>query len=138
MNKTRFPEEPSLWQLSFPQLLSFCEKQGAHLMRVPQQILLELQAGNGLDDPAAAAAFRIELTCSYLWPQVQQLFQSDLFDHLLAAATAILRALEFGEPPSATDRSLREELIQALIQAEQLLGEMAPAQAAEPKPELTH
>ena len=124
-------DEQSLWSACFPGLFRYYQKNGLYTMRTAEEVTQELP--DLLGDPTAEALARLELACITLWPQVEHLFVCDLFPHLLAAATDVLRAVDFGEHAPAAQAALIAELVDALNAAEAAV-QAALQKAAEPAP----
>ena len=62
----------------------------------------------------------MDLARACLWPHVKELFDVDFFPHRLAAATDLLRAVDFGENADEKVVALAAELTSALDISEQV------------------
>lgn len=130
------PDATQVWQICFPATLAAAVARGAYVVPQPSQLLQVLERGDfPYENEHAAAWLRLELACAYLWPYVEDLFAIDLFPHLLAAATDILRATEYCESDAPVLRLLTVELAESMSMLEKALSADAgqPALAAEPE-----
>ncbi|MBR5428909.1 MAG: hypothetical protein IK116_00110 [Firmicutes bacterium] len=128
-------DENKLWRLAFPHFLPRSEAKGFFVL-ASEEVTRQRYQGQPLSDlPLERAQLRLELACAALWPDVKELFLCDFFPHLLAAATDILRAVDFGEGSPAEQAPKVQELVDALNECELLcarLDRSAPPQASDP------
>lgn len=126
-------DEQALWTTCFPHFAPVSMKKGVYIMPKEADLLQELQQGKrNLYDKREAAVARLELACAALWPSVADLFVCDFFPHLLAAATDILRATDFGEGATPGVAAQVQELVYALNGCEKVFaaGEDRPISVA--------
>jgi|GEM_PF-5493857 len=134
--------EDAIWQASFPQLYALGQRQGAYAIPDKEMMVRALQSGFMLIGERNNAILRLDMAIACLWPRVRHLFKADLFPHRLAAATDMLRVLNFGEDRTGEVQKLVSVLSQALDDLERLLqrlneagrAEEAALPAAEPGP----
>ena len=128
-------DEQQLWNICFPHFAPYAQKRGAYMIRNQKSVLRELQAGLGLENACNEAVVRLELACGSLWPEVSELFLCDFFPHVLAAATDILRAVDFGENAPPEQAALIQELVDALNNCETAAAtaDCAAVKASEPR-----
>jgi len=134
--------EDAIWQASFPHLYALGQRQGSYTIPDKELMIKALQSGFMLIGEKNNAILRLDMVIACLWPQVCHLFAGDVFPHRLAAATDILRMLNFGEGKPEEVQKLVSELSHALDGLEQLLqrqdaadrAEEAVRMAAEPGP----
>lgn len=115
-------DENRLWQLCFPNMLNWCKNQGVYVMPTEQVLFNALKMGSRPANKEDEAAIRLELAMVSLWPLVQDVFVCDFFPHMLAAATDLLRAADFGENVSDQQADLASELAAALDSLENMLS----------------
>lgn len=129
-------DENKLWRLCFPHFLPRSEAQGVFVM-APEEVARERYRGLPLSAlPLEKATLRLELACAALWPTVSDLFVCDFFPHLLAAATDLLRAVDFGEEAEPEQAARIQELTDALNECELIcarLDRSAGARPADPR-----
>lgn len=140
---TREMLEDAIWLASFPQTYRLGQKQGSYTIPDKDMMVRALQSGLMLVGERNNAILRLDMAIACLWPQVRHLFLSNTFPHRLAAATSVLRHMNFGEGQPEETRNLAVELSQALDALEQILQKLdtaaraaeAARQASEPAPE---
>lgn len=116
-------DENLLWRHCFPHTLADLAARGVYVVKSADYVLSLLCAGASLGDDLEEAVARLELACSNLWPDVCGHFRCDFFPHLLACATDILHAVDFGELyPDHIRRALVAELVDALDALERQLA----------------
>ena len=90
-------DENKLWKVCFPHFLPRSQARGVYVI-ASEEVTRGRYRDLPLDRlPLERAVLRLELACCALWPAVSDLFLCDFFPHLLAAATDILRAVDFGD-----------------------------------------
>ena len=128
-------DENKLWRLCFPHFLPRSQARGVYVIS-SEEVARQRYQGDPLANlPLEKASLRLELACAALWPYVQDLFLCDFFPHLLAAATDILRAVDFGEGAEEDKAPLIKELTDALNECELIcerLDRAAPPKEADP------
>ena len=111
-------DENKLWRLCFPHFLPRSEAQGVYVIAPEEVTRQRYQEAPFSELPLEKAQLRLELACGALWGAVEQLFVCDFFPHLLAAATDILRAVDFGDEADADLAPRIRELVDALNECE--------------------
>lgn len=128
-------DENKLWRLCFPHFLPRAEAAGVFVMASAEVARKRYQDQPLSDLPLEKAELRLELACAALWDSVKDLFLCDFFPHLLAAATDILRAVDFGDEASGEQSARIKELVDALNECELIcarLDRSAPPQPLDP------
>jgi hypothetical protein len=113
-------DENVLWQYCFPCFYGQCCRQGAYIIKSTEELINRL--GEVEDNAEAQALARLDMAMACLWPYVKDLFCVDFFPHQLAAATDLLRAIQFGEQENAAISALGAELSEALDNVENILS----------------
>lgn len=125
-------DENKLWRLCFPHFLPRAEAAGVFVVASSEVARKRYQDQPLSDLPLEKAQLRLELACAALWDGVKDLFLCDFFPHLLAAATDILRAVDFGDE-AAGERAVQiKELVDALNECELICARLD--RTAPPKP----
>lgn len=124
--------EDAIWQASFPYFFAFARQQGAYDIPDRDMMLRALQSGFALTGARSNAVLRLDMAIASLWPHIVNKFASPHFQHRLAAATDILRAVDFGDDQPAVIAELARELTDALEALEQVLARLAKDAAGEP------
>lgn len=129
-------DEIALWEACFPCTLNYCRIRGVYSPRSERALLSEMLRGTGLGFAPNEAVMRLEMACTQLWVRLDELFACDVFPHLLACATDLLRAADFGEDDDGLLAELAKELALALVALEYALAmpEAVNQQAAESPP----
>ena len=109
MKEIKNIDEVSLWHTCFPNFTPVSEALGVYTMRSEKDMLKRIGYIRGMDEKLKAL-LTLEMSCAVLWPYVEDLFCCDFFPHILAAATDILRATDFGESALITQKYLVQEL----------------------------
>ena len=125
-------DENKLWKLCFPHFFIRSVSRGFYVISTEEAARRRYQDGPLSDLPLEKAELRLELACIALWPQVEQLFLCDFFPHLLAAATDILRAVDFGEDAPADQAERVQELVDALNECELICARLDRLAAGQP------
>ncbi|MBQ3287425.1 MAG: hypothetical protein IJH45_05675 [Firmicutes bacterium] len=128
-------DENKLWRLCFPHFLPRAEAAGVFVMASAEVARKRYQDQPLSDLPLEKAELRLELACAALWDSVKDLFLCDFFPHLLAAATDILRAVDFGDEAEGDRAAQIKELVDALNECELIcarLDRTAPPQPPDP------
>ena len=118
-------KDDAIWQASFPHLYALGQKQGCYTIPDKEMMVRALQSGFMLIGEKNNAILRLDMAIACLWPQVRHLFGGDVFPHRLAAATDILRVLNFGEEQPEAVQKLVSELSHSLDDLEHLLQRLA-------------
>ena len=130
-------DENKLWRMCFPYCFAEAQREGVYVVISPEAAERKLKDSGGGRSPLERAVSRLDMAIAYLWPHVSDLFLVDFFPHRLAAATDILRAVDFGEGQEPTVGLLAKELAESLDALEQTLAAYHAwegVQAAEPDP----
>lgn len=125
-------DENKLWRLCFPHFLPRAEAAGVFVMASSEVARRRYQDQPLSDLPLEKARLRLELACADLWDSVKELFLCDFFPHLLAAATDILRAVDFGDEAVGDQAAKIKELVDALNECELICARLD--RTAPPKP----
>lgn len=107
-------DENRLWQICFPYTFAACNNEGVYIVCSPEEMLKRIELMNNIRTAVDKATARLDMAICYLWPYVADLFVVDFFPHRLAAATDLLRAVDFGEGKDLTVAALARELAGAL------------------------
>jgi len=124
--------ENKLWQTAFPNCWMLGQQEGVYEAPDLRELLSALQNGMTLTGEENRALIRLDLAIACLWQHVHEEFPINLFPHRLAAATDLLRAVNFGEGQSEEITKIAAELMQALDQLEQVLAPMFAEKAELP------
>ena len=125
-------DENLLWRISFPYMYDHCSSSGIYIITAPEEMMQNIVSA-AVTDPVQIAMNRLDMAMGYLWPYVSHLFLVDFFPHRLAAATDILRAVDFGQSDEIKEvhvMALIGELVDALNNAEAVLAGSGEAVAA--------
>lgn len=114
-------DEKKLWTMCFPYCAQYFALEGVYNLPSQDELLRVAQLGGRALDERDVAVLRVELACAALWPLAKDEFSSDLFPHLLACATDILRAMDFGDQAEPDIAALVDELAAALDELEDFL-----------------
>lgn len=115
-------DENKLWQICFPNLYARVGQESSYIITGQEELIKQLQANGGGATALERAFSRLDLAIACLWPYVEALFCADFFPHRLAAATDLLRAVDFGEVDDPRTGALARELAAALDDLENLLA----------------
>lgn len=113
-------DENKLWEYCLPNTYKQCSSQGVYIVST-QDVLLERVMQAEVSDEEQAS-LRLDMAIACLWPHVEGLFCVDFFPHRLAAATDLLRAIDFGEGKNKQLNDLAAELAAALDNLEVVLS----------------
>ena len=127
--------EDAICQASIPHIYALGQQQGSYTVPDKEMMVRALQSGFMLIGERNNSILRLDMAIACLWPQVRHLFASDTFAHRLAAATHILRVLNFGDGQPEEVRGLAAELSQALDNLEQVLQRLNGANRAMETPQ---
>lgn len=125
-------DENKLWRLCFPHFLPRSQAAGVYVVSSEEVARRRYQDQPLSDLPVEKAQLRLELACAALWPAVADLFLCDFFPHLLAAATDILRAVDFGDQAQGDQAARVQELVDALNECELVCARLDRSQPPAP------
>ena len=113
-------DENKLWEYCFPYAYKQSCSQGVYVVSNTENLLE--QVVHAEDNDEEQAVLRLDMAIACIWPHVEELFCVDFFPHRLAAATDLLRAVDFGEGKDKQLNALGEELASALDNLEVVLA----------------
>jgi len=119
-------DEDQVWKLCFPNIYRKCRYEGVYVIKSEEELALAAKEHSASRTDVDRCLSRLDAAITYLWPAVSDLFAVDFFPHRLAAATDLLRAVDFGEEQSPRVQLLAKELSDAVTALEKTLKAAAP------------